>query len=370
MKEKQTIFIAHNWSMVSVSNLSYHLALNLSQQHQVVFLNAKGPRNKYEKINENLEVYDWPNKRPTKLKDFIFLSKLIKKYRPTIILAHFSAVNVSVICSKFFGISNNYIYYHTLIEQNSLDTTAKNKLGFKDRLAIFRKGILYRMAGNIIAVSAYAKQEIIHYHKVNAGKITVVHNGIPDGGAAENNSHEIKIGFAGRCDYSKGIDILIAAAGKLIDSGQPVKVEIAGNGKERKALEERIKEKGWDGAIKFIGGVPYQEIRAFISSCYIFVIPSRIDNLPTVIIEAMCCHVPVVASATGGIPELVTNNKTGLLFEKGNSDDLAEKISLLVNNRQARDEMAVEGRKLYESFYTIDEYVKRVKGCILKEDIS
>ncbi len=367
MKDKQVIFIAHNWSLISVSNLSYHLALNLSQHHTVVFLNGKGPRNKYERINENLEVYDWPDKRPVKLRDFVFLGKLIKKYRPNIILAHFSAVNVCVVCSKLFGIKNNYIYYHTLIEQNSLDTTTDNKLGFKDRLAIFRKGILYRMAGNIIAVSEYAKQEIIKYHKIDGERITVIHNGIPD--SQVNAVDEgLKIGFAGRCDYSKGIDVLIGAVGELLDDGLKISLEIAGSGKQREKLQEHIKNKGWEKEIRFIGSVPYDEMRRFISSLYTFVVPSRIDNLPTVVIEAMACGVPVIASNVGGIPELITNNKTGLLFETGNSDDLAEKISLLVNNRQLRDDIAMNGRQLYESFYTIDRYIERVKCLILKEE--
>jgi glycosyltransferase involved in cell wall biosynthesis len=367
MAEKKTIFIAHNWSYHSFSAMSYYLALNLSELHRVVFFNVKGPRNGYTKINDSLEVYDWPHKRPTKLKDFLFFFKLLRKYKPDIVLAHFSSVNICVLGARLFNIKNNYCYFHTLVEQNILDLAGKKPSGFGYKVDIFKKGLVYKLAGNIIAVSQYAKKDIIKYFHVNPDKIRVIYNGIADT-ACRNNYTAIKIGFVGRFDYSKGLDVLINAIGLLLGRGIDVTLEIAGSGKQREALEAHIQSKGWQGAIRFLGPVPYEEIHNFISSNYLLVVPSRIDNLPSVVIEAFSTQTPVVAANVGGIPELIEHNKNGLLFKTEEISDLAEKILLLIINRELRDGIAAAGRKHYEMHHTIERNVQVVKNLLLSEN--
>ncbi len=364
MAEKQTIFIAHNWSCVSVSSISYYLALELSKQHRVVFLNGKGPRNVYTRINENLEVYDWPNKRPVKFKDFVFFVRLLRKYKPNAVLAHFSTVSVCVVGAWLFKVKRNCCYYHTLIEQNRLDLPANKSKGLRFRFAIFKKGLVYKLASNIIAVSQYAKLDVSKHFKVDAQKVKVIYNGMPDT-ACKNNFDALKIVFAGRCDYSKGIDVLINAVGLLLNRGINLQLEVAGGGKQRAQLEEHIQLKGWQNAIKFIGPVPYGEIHQFISSAYLIVVPSRIDNLPTVVIEAKACMVPVIGAAVGGIPEMIEHKKNGLLFKAEDSGDLAEQIFLLINDRQLRDNIAAAGRKQYEDCFTIEKNVRDVRDLLL-----
>jgi len=84
------------------------------------------------------------------------------------------------------------------------------------------------------------------------------------------------------------------------------------------------------------------------SAADIFVIPSLQDNLPNTVLEAMACATPVVGFNTGGIPDMVINNETGLLANVGDEKALASKINYLINNPEQRKNMGVLGRKLVE----------------------
>lgn len=365
MGGKKTIFIAHNWSYDSFACLSYYLALELSTEHTVVFLNAKGARKKYEKINENLEVYDWPHKRPTRLKDFIFLIHLIKRYKPNAIIAHFSAVNISILCSKLLGVKNRYCYYHTLTQQIDIDKAGGAIVSFNNRADRWRKKMIYNLSSCIISGTDFARNDIIENYKISGHRIKTIYNGIPDT-SYRNSFTSNSIGFLGRLDFSKGVDILIAAVGKLIDRNIEITVEIAGTGKEQKRLEEVINTNGWQKRIKFVGFIPYSQVHGFISKHYMMVVPSRIDNPSVVLLEAFCTQTPVIGAAAGAIPEIIDHCKTGLLFKTEDSDDLAEKILALMNDRKLRDDIALAGRKKFEERFTINKNVEEVKKLVLQ----
>jgi len=101
-------------------------------------------------------------------------------------------------------------------------------------------------------------------------------------------------------------------------------------------------------------------VPGYLAGSYAFIIPSRIDNLPTVVIEALSTATPVIASQAGGIPEMVTDGYNGMLFEKENPHSLAEKIITLASNNILRNTLAQQARLSYEQQFTIPHYVDHV----------
>lgn len=153
-------------------------------------------------------------------------------------------------------------------------------------------------------------------------------NGSPEAGP-------LRIGTAANLEYWKGVDVLIEAASL---AATPLRLEIFGEGSGRDRLEEQALEQGVDA--RFHGFVP--DLRARLPRLDAFVLPSRGDNFPIVILEAMACGLPVVGTRVGGIPELVVDGETGLLVDADDAAGLAGALDRLADD-QLRQQMGLRG---------------------------
>jgi teichuronic acid biosynthesis glycosyltransferase TuaC len=143
------------------------------------------------------------------------------------------------------------------------------------------------------------------------------------------------IAFAGGLLRAKGVfDLLEAAAG--LKERSPI-VLIAGRGPEEDALREHAKRDGVD--MRLMGQIPQEEIAAMFSSADVVTLPSYNEGLPNVVCEGMLCGRTVVASAVGGIPEVVESGRSGLLIHPGNVGELREALASCADNTPARQRM-------------------------------
>ena len=134
--------------------------------------------------------------------------------------------------------------------------------------------------------------------------------------------------FVGRLDPEKGIDTLLEAW-RFLDF--PLKIR--GSGRLEEKAREFVKQHGMDN-IEFVGRMEEQELSDLIGNARFLVMPSEgyYETFGLVIIEAYSRGVPVVASNIGVVPELVSDKQTGLLFDPGNAQDLAEKARWMWNH--------------------------------------
>jgi glycosyltransferase involved in cell wall biosynthesis len=154
-------------------------------------------------------------------------------------------------------------------------------------------------------------------------------------------------GVAANLEYWKGIDVLLEAA-RLAQS--PVRLEIYGVGAEQAELE-RLAE-GLDA--NFNGFV--QDPLAGLD---VLVQPSRADNLPLSILEAMASGLPVIGTRTGGIPELVIDGETGLLVEPERPEELAAALDSLAADPERRAELGRRGRERVQEHFSADGIARR-----------
>lgn len=198
---------------------------------------------------------------------------------------------------------------------------------------------LLKRASQIIVLSPHVKG----YFSDFQSKMTVIPNGvdfeeIQNSGQKSDIAHH-SIFFAGRLEKVKGVDLLIMAIPQIKRLIPDVMVYIAGSGSEEKKLKNIVKEMNLRENVRFLGFISGDEKWSYYKSADIFVLPSLSEMAPVCLPEAMACGIPVVASNVGGIPYVVENGKTGLLFERGSIDDLAEKIITLFQNRELREKM-------------------------------
>jgi glycosyltransferase involved in cell wall biosynthesis len=138
--------------------------------------------------------------------------------------------------------------------------------------------------------------------------------------------------FVGRLHPVKGLDILISALKILKQQGKlEFRVLVVGDGDLRPSLEERACSDGVDQEIVFAGPRPHKEIPLWLSASNVFCLPSRMEGLPNVVLESLASGVPVVASAVGGIPELIVEGVNGFLVEPGEPESLASALLRAMN---------------------------------------
>ena len=164
--------------------------------------------------------------------------------------------------------------------------------------------------------------------------------------------------YLGRLAYEKGLRTLIKAI-SLCDS---VKLLIAGDGPLRAELEIRAKQIA-PKSVKFLGYLNRERLQRAVDGAMFVVVPSEwYENFPYSILEAFTSAKPVIGSRIGGIPELIKDRQTGILFESGNGDDLAEKIRWMIEHPKERREMGRKARELVEKEYNPELHYKRLMG--------
>jgi glycosyltransferase involved in cell wall biosynthesis len=354
------IFIAHSWSDVSLNLQSKALALALSKNNEVLFLNAKKYGQSGTAINNNLTIYEWPGKRPTGWKDLLFAVKLMWYNKPDIVVTNFAANDIMLFVSWFFRVEIRVCYFHTLVQQYIADG---NVLEIKQRVNIFRKGLVFRMATHMLPSTKAAKDDLIKFYKVKTNRVFVFPNALPDTEMRNKNDGK-KIGFLGRLDRSKGVDILINAFKRLTQKISDTELEIVGKGAREKELKNQVESLGLCDKVLFKGAISYNEVLHFLTRINFLVVPSRMDNLPTVALEALSVGTPVIGSNAGGIPDIIIPGYNGLLFESENDEDLFYKMKHLLYKKDERDIMSVNARKTFEEKYSMTEHAARFEKLL------
>jgi glycosyltransferase involved in cell wall biosynthesis len=143
----------------------------------------------------------------------------------------------------------------------------------------------------------------------------------------------------------KGIRFLLEAAAALQGKYSDLQVIVAGDGFERPELEALARTLGIASRTHFLGWVPNDQLPPYFRSCAVSVIPSLEEGFGIPAAEAMGCEAPVVASDAGGLPEVVTDGVTGIVFPKGDSQALARALDRLLADRDLRLEMGRRGRE-------------------------
>jgi glycosyltransferase involved in cell wall biosynthesis len=142
--------------------------------------------------------------------------------------------------------------------------------------------------------------------------------------------------FIGTLSKRKGVDLLIRAMPEVIKKVGSVQLKIAGDGPEENALKTLADELQVTDHITFLGYVFGQDKIALIQNASVMIQPSRFEGTPLTILEAQACGKAIIASRAGGIPELIIDKETGLLFDVDDLDQLIDHIVTLILDPQIR----------------------------------
>ena len=198
-----------------------------------------------------------------------------------------------------------------------------------------------------------------------------IHNCLPPSYTIANTRQpnidsEIVIGVVARLVEIKGVDYVMPAFAQILKSQPKCKLMIVGDGYLRNVMEQQQHDFNIpEGKVEWIGSVPYEKIMDYYKQMTIVWVPSRSEGFGLSAIEAMACGCPVVASNTGGVTEIMNDSVDGLLFENGNSDDLAEKTIKLISDEEQTNKMREQAISKAKQF-TFDHYQESINSLYSK----
>lgn len=167
------------------------------------------------------------------------------------------------------------------------------------------------------------------------------------------SNDEFVIGWVGRMSKEKAPDVLVEA---LRDIKQPFKAIFVGDGPDRPSLQAQVAKLGLDSSVHWTGMVP--DAAALFSAFEVFVLSSRTEGIPIVLLEAMRANVPIVATRVGGVPEML-NDTEALLVPSEQPAALAAAISSVRDNTEAARARAQAARARLEREFAVDPWVGR-----------
>ena len=351
---------------IVTQNIARYLAINGNEVHVITSLD-KG----FEKESQenNFFIYRTSYPKIKILGTIIFWIKcffLIKKINPEIVHSQSIQMGLSALLArKFLGIP--YVVYC-----HGSDVYLPWK--FKKIIS----AMIFNEAGAVIALTDDMKNEL----KKNCKKdIIVIPNGIDpekfEGFPKQIIRDKFKIQFkekiivfVGGLRPVKGVKYLIEAFSIINQKNSDVKLFLVGDGLERRKLEDAVKKADLEKKVNFIGQVENNEIPKYMSISDIFVLPSLSEGLPVVILEAMACGLPIVATKAGGMPEVVKDGENGFLVEPKKPEQIAEKVLLLLRDDELREKISNNNRekaKKYSWINAVDKIEKIYSEVIVKK---
>ncbi|MBI4734214.1 MAG: glycosyltransferase, partial [Rubrobacteridae bacterium] len=271
---------------------------------------------------------------------------------------HSSKAGALVRLLRLVGTHGSRIVYtpHAFITL-SPNLSTKEKLIYKT----IERGLGSLFTDAVVAVSNHEAQHALALG-IPQGKVNVIANGIePVDDTSKQRAQyrkslgfdegEIVIGFSGRLDYQKAPEILIKAFLE-IDSDLSTHLVMLGDGPKWQELEELARGHEKESRIHFMGYHPFAA--AVLNAMDIFVLPSRYEGLPYVLLEAMVAGLPVIATSVGGNGELVRDGINGLIVEPDSVSDLTNALGILVNDGDLRAFFGRSSLEIVKSSYGMD----------------
>ncbi|GKU81262.1 glycosyltransferase [Niallia sp. NCCP-28] len=220
---------------------------------------------------------------------------------------------------------------------------------------------LIQESNGIIVCSDYMKEELIRIFQVDQNKIYIIPNGVDMSFSCETayatisslpiTSEETVIFAIGRLVKEKGFGTLLEAAKKISMYNQKVCFVLAGVGPMYEEYKSYIEKNGLQSVVFLVGYLQEDKKKALYERADIVVIPSHYEPFGIVALESLVYGKPTIISNTGGLKAIVEHQKSGIVIEPANTEQLIQGIYFLLENDKKAEEIGKNGRKLVEQLF-------------------
>ena len=233
---------------------------------------------------------------------------------------------------------------------------------------------LANISNLIICNSTIQRDKLISIEKIKPKKVHVVFNGFDVDVIRDSQGIDLERYFnipqknkvvcsVGNLTAPKNIPMFLKVAEKVISENNKISFLYVGNGKDLNKYKYLAKEKGIDEKIFFVGR--QEKILQILKSCDIFILTSKREGMPNVIIEAMAAKTPVISTKVDGVNDIITDNVNGCLIESEDSDEMKNKIFKILSNDDLRNLICKNAEKTVRHKFNknimVNSYEKHIK---------
>jgi glycosyltransferase involved in cell wall biosynthesis len=273
------------------------------------------------------------------------LAEALRQYHVDLIHAH-------QYTPFFYSVTARLLYHRPPI---LFTEHGRHQPDYPRRKRIVANRLFLSRRDRVVAVGAAVRQALIHNEGIPADRVGVIYNGINlapfADGAVDRAAVRREIGVAtedlvaiqvARLDYLKDHATALRTVRRFADCRRPVRLVLVGEGPELPAIQQQIRQHNLESTVRLVG--LRRDVARLLPAADLFLLTSISEGIPLTVIEAMAAGLPVVATAVGGVPEVVEDGRTGLLAPAGDDARLAEHVRHLADDPTLGLEMGRVGR--------------------------
>jgi len=171
------------------------------------------------------------------------------------------------------------------------------------------------------------------------------------------------IGYIGRLSGEKGVQHFAQALPTILSDRQDFRVLIGGDGDLKDSIEASLQEQGVSARVDLPGWISHDDLPGYLNQLRLLVLPSYTEGLPNIMLEAMACGTPVLATPVGAIPDVIIDGKTGFIMENNSPECITANVIRALNSPN-QEKIAEAGRRFVGEYFTFERVVERWKELL------
>lgn len=242
----------------------------------------------------------------------------------------------------------------------SISDSVISKSSNIERILVLSERINFKLADRIVVYSP----SLIEKWKLNkySCKTLIAHRHFLDFNAytafTPLSDRSPLIGYIGRLSGEKGVQHFAQALPAILCDQRDLRVFIGGDGRLKEAIEVSLQKEGLLTRVDLPGWLSRNDLPNYLNQLRLLVLPSYTEGLPNIMLEAMACGTPVLATPVGAIPDVIIDGKTGFIMENNSPECIAENVIRALNSPEL-EQIAENGKHFVEEKFTFERAVDR-----------
>lgn len=279
------------------------------------------------------------------------LRKIMAEEKPDAIHTHLDVIKYAVLAAKLAGVKKCVHTVHNVADKEA-----------EGRLQKIINTVYFKLHWSTpVALSPLVQQTIAAFYGMEKNTIPVIYNGVDLSRCIPKESYaadQITLVHVGRFNEQKNHKGLLQAFRKICETCPDCRLNLVGDGELRQETEALARELGLAEKVRFLGS--QSNVPPFLHEADIFLLPSNYEGMPMTIIEAMGTGLPIVATAVGGVPDMIRDHESGLLTEC-DPDAVSKAVLELIADENLRKTLGQNAKRnsiRFSAQYMAERYCK------------
>lgn len=261
---------------------------------------------------------------------FSKLTALMRREKPDVVHTHLNVIKYAAPAAHMAGVLRCVHTVHNVADQEAEGRLQKLSNGF-----FFRHGWAVP-----VALSPLVQDTVVSFYGLDAAQVPVVYNGVDVSRCQPKQDYSLPeepvLVHIGRFNEQKNHFLLLDAFAQILRECPRCRLRLIGEGELEEAVKDYARQKELESHVEFLGS--REDVSPWLHDADVFVLPSKYEGMPMTLIEAMASGVPIVASAVGGVPDMISQEESGLLVQP-QAAEVAQVVLRLLKDQPLRQKL-------------------------------